>query len=187
MTTNQKLLGAFVGLALVVLGGFVGYQLQSDRVGGSSFHEQFPIFFDGGLNAGSAAQLTIDSSGNLVTSGTTKLGSSGTALTSIVTGTCTIWAPAQTIAATTTQAVECQSATNGTLASGLTGVTSGAFCAVLTASSTNSTIGGIVVAGTSASTTAGSIVLRLSNLTGTTFTWNATASSSAKWKYLCVQ
>lgn len=109
----------------------------------------------------------------------------GTALDGIRVGSCTIWAPDQTIAATSTQQAVCQSATNGSLTSSLTGVTTDAICNVTNASSTNTTIGGIVVGGVSASSTAGNIVVRLVNLTGTTFTWDATASSSAKWQYTC--
>ena len=121
----------------------------------------------------------FDGTGNL------KLGTNGTSLTAIKTGSCTIWAPANTIDATSTQQAECQSATNGTLASGLTGITSDSICYVTNASSTNTTIGGIVVGGASASTTAGSIVARIANFTGTTFTWSAVASSTLKWQYTC--
>jgi hypothetical protein len=120
-----------------------------------------------------------------VTSGTFKVGASGTSLAGIVTGSCTIWAPATTIAASTTQQVECQSSTSGSLASGLSGVTSDSTCVLRMASSTNTTSNGLVMGGTSASSTDGSIVGQVSNLTGGTFTWNATASSSAKWKYAC--
>ena len=110
---------------------------------------------------------------------------SGTETNGINYGSCTIWAPSQTISATATQQAVCQSATDGTLASGLTGVTSDSYCEVRMASSTNTTVGGIVIEGTSASSTAGSIVVQIANLTGGTFTWDITASSSAKWKYMC--
>ena len=109
----------------------------------------------------------------------------GTSLEGIVTGACTIWTPATTIAASTTQQAVCQSATDGSLTSGLTGVTADSVCSVRMASSTNTTSNGLVVGGTSASSTAGSIVVQVSNLTGTTYTWTATASSSAQWKYSC--
>lgn len=110
----------------------------------------------------------------------------GSTISSINAGNCTIWAGANTIAASTTQQVVCQSATDGTLASGLTGLTANSICQVNMASSTNTTSNGLVIGGVSASSTAGSIVVQVSNLTGTTFTWSAAASSSAKWNYYCV-
>lgn len=113
-------------------------------------------------------------------------GTNGTSITAIKTGSCTIWANATTIAASTTKQVECQSATNGTLASGLTGVTADSICSLIMASSTNAVSNGLSVEGVSASSTAGSIVGQISNLTGGTFTWDAAASSSPKWNYFCV-
>lgn len=115
-----------------------------------------------------------------------KIGSSGTTIGGIVAGSCTIWAPAQTIAATTTQQIVCQSATNGGIATLGAGVTTDAICTLNHASSTNSTIGGLGVFGVSASSTQGTIVGQLSNLTGNTFTWTAAASSSAQWTYTCI-
>lgn len=104
------------------------------------------------------------------------------------TGSCTIWAPATTIAASTTQAVECQAAINGGITR-IAGITADSVCTVIEASSTNAVVNGIAVVGSSASSTvtsgAGSIVLRLSNLTGASFPWTSTASSSSKWKYVC--
>jgi hypothetical protein len=109
----------------------------------------------------------------------------GSSINGIINGSCTVWAPATTIAATSTQQIVCQSATNGSLSSGLTGVTADSICTLTMASSTNTTVGGLVVGGASASSTAGNIVARLLNLTGTTFTWTDTASSSAQWRYSC--
>ena len=109
----------------------------------------------------------------------------GTTLAGIRTGSCTIWAPANTIAATTTQQIVCQSATNGSLTSGLTGVTADSICDLNHASSTNTTVLGLIVSGVSASSTAGSIVAQLGNHTSATFTWTAAASSSAQWNYAC--
>lgn len=135
-------------------------------------------------NGLSTIAASSPAAGELLTS-ILQVGSNGTDLAGIKTGSCTIWASSQTIAATSSAQVECQSATNGTLASGLTGITADSICSLNNASSTNTTSGSIVVAGVSASSTPGSIVARIANLTGGTFTWDATASSSAKWTYSC--
>jgi len=113
-----------------------------------------------------------------------KIGTNGTRTATDLYGSCTIWAPSQTIVATSTQQAVCQSATNGTLSS-ITGITTDSVCQVVMASSTNTTYGGIDIQGASASSTAGTIVLRIANFTGDTFTWTAAASSSSKWNYLC--
>ena len=118
----------------------------------------------------------IDGNGDLVL---------GTTINAIRTGSCTIWAPATTITATSTQQVECQSATGGDIST-ITGVTADSICDLNMASSTNTTIGSLAIGGVSASSTAGTIVARLINLTGTTFTWTAVASSSPKWNYMCI-
>lgn len=100
------------------------------------------------------------------------------------TGNCTIWAPSVTFTASTTQLVECQSATNGSIGALSTGIQYGDFVSVSMPTSTSATVNGIEVNGCSASTTGASrtIQCRLSNQTGANFTWTASASSS--WKYL---
>lgn len=123
-------------------------------------------------------------SGVLEADGGFQMGSNGTSLNAIVAGGCTIWASATTIGATSSAQVVCQGATNGGI-SALTGVTSDAICNVTHASSTNTTSGGLVVAGVSASSTAGTIVAQVSNFTGAVFTWSAAASSSSQWAYSC--
>lgn len=114
------------------------------------------------------------------------IGTNGTSIAGVVAGSCTIRSGATTIAASTTQQVDCQSATNGGLSSGLTGVTADSICSLQHASSTSVAGQGLGVFGVSASSTAGSIVAQLSNLTGGTFTWSAAASSSSQWKYSCI-
>lgn len=167
-----------IAIALIagVAGGFIG-SLDSQSFGAEQTN------FDAIINANEGIEVdnttVIDGSGNVT------VGSNGTELATLKTGACTIWAGAQTIAATSSQQVECQSSTVGTDVAGLTGVTADSICHLQTASSTNTTLGGIVVGGVSASSTAGAIVARIVNLTGTTFTWDATASSTPKWKYTC--
>lgn len=189
---NGNKTGFVAGLALVlaVVALVFVFTVRGGGLGGSVIENVQTDFLNGlkvasTLISGTDSTDTVTVNGSLAVTGSVTQGTSGTALAGIVTGGCTIWAPANTIAASTTQAVECQSSTSGTLASGLTGVTSDSICHLQTASSTNSTSNGIVVAGVSASSTNGSIVARISNFTGTTFTWSATASSTAKWKYTC--
>lgn len=164
----------------VIVGSYVKSgiaDLSTARVGGSS---------DSGYNATGNGVYAVDGTTVIDGSGQLTLGTNGTQLAAIKTGSCTIWASGTTITATSSQQVECQSATDGSLASGLTGITTDSICSLTMASSTNTTLGTLVVGGSSASSTAGSIVARIINLTGTTFTWDATASSSPKWNYTCL-
>ena len=133
---------------------------------------------------GLSTNTTSPESGEVLTT-TLQVGSSGTDINGIKVGSCTVWAGANTIAASSTVQAVCQSATDGTLTSGLTGVTADSICNVNVASSTNTTILGLTVGGVSASSTAGNIVFQLGNQTGTTFTWTAAASSSSQWTYSC--
>lgn len=176
---------AWAGLLLAVVLTFI-VLFGSHGLGGSVI-EPLQTDFQNGLKV--AGSLVFDGTSG---SPTLTLGTDGTELASIHTGTGTIWAPANTIAASTTQQVELQSATNGALTAGLTGITADSTCFVTQASTTPgaTAIGGLVVTGVSASTTAtadaGSIVVKILNLTGTTFTWGSTASSSPYWKYTCL-
>lgn len=170
----------------VIAGIIVG--LLFSAFGGSTLggvYNQVNTTFREGIKVGTSDQFQISSAGAVTTSGAFTVGSNGTSLAAIKTGSCTIWAPATTIAASTTQQIVCQSATDGSLTSGLTGVTADSICQLTMASSTNTTSNSLVIAGVSASSTPGSIVARLSNFVGTTFTWSAVASSSTKWNYMC--
>lgn len=107
-----------------------------------------------------------------------------TALTALNFGSCTIWTSATTIAATSTQQIVCQANTDGSIGA-LSNITASSNCDLIMASSTNTTLGGLVVEGVSASSTAGTLVARLANFTGATFSWTSTASSSSQWEYQC--
>jgi hypothetical protein len=137
------------------------------------------------FSVGSSEQFHIDGDGDITTTGSVTLGSDGTVLAGIKSGSCTIWAGATTIVASSTAQVECQGGTGGGITA-ISGVTSDSICSLQNASSTSTLFGGIVVGGVSASSTSGTIVARIANFTGATFTWNATASSSAKWTYSCI-
>lgn len=148
------------------------------------------IRYNGGFATNLPATFASTSSmtGSTTISGGLKVGSSGTSVNNKVTGVCTVWSSATTIAATSSAAVVCQSATDGSLTSGLTGVNSRAIVDIRMGSSTNTTVGGLIITGNvSASSTPGSILFRLYNATGATFTWTAAASSSSltnpTWTY----
>lgn len=110
----------------------------------------------------------------------------GTNLNRVNAGTCYLAPYATTIAATTTSAVDCQGtlAWNASSADGrtaLTGVTFGdSVIAML--STTTAKLGnplGLILAGASASTTAGHIELQIRNNTGTTFTWSTVLGTAS--------
>ena len=164
----------------IVLAGIIGGALT---LGGSYFlpHQAGNLE---SLGASVAANVTTVSNPWRFLGGFT-WGTNGTSINAIKTGSCTIWDDSTTIAATTTDQVECQGATNGSI-SAITGITADSICTLTMASSTVTTLAGLDVQGASASSTAGTIVGRLSNLTGTTFTWTAAASSSAQWNYTCI-
>lgn len=86
MSKTNKVLGALAILAIVSIVGFTlasVRSVQSEQVatlqaiaerlvpslGGSSFYEGFPIHFGGGLFAGPDKELSIDTDGNVTTTG----------------------------------------------------------------------------------------------------------------------
>lgn len=147
--------------------------------------------FASGPTAGNKTVSFWDTAEGYKVDGTTVINGSGqlalgTTLAGIRTGNCTIWSDANTITASSSVLAVCQSATDGSLASGLTGVTADSICSVNAASSTSAVFGGIDTSNVSASSTAGTILVRILNFTGATFTWTAIASSSAKWQYTCL-
>lgn len=101
-------------------------------------------------------------------------------------GICYIRPYAATIAATSTALVDCQAtaAWDANGMSALTGIAYGDWVNVTLASTTSSTFGGVHVSGASASSTAGYIQLRLSNLTGAAFTWPTSGTASGTASYI---
>jgi hypothetical protein len=189
MTKQSIVLGTVFGVIVAAALGVLGMVVLKPVFSAPMFERT--KWISDYFSVGTTEQFHVDQDGDLTTSGTVTFGSNGTAMSRVVTGSCTIWAPAQTIAGTTTQQVECQSATNGSLSAALAGITTDSSCILTNASSTNTTGGSIIVAGvspttTSNGTTIGSIVGRVANFTGGTFTWNAAASSTAKWKFTCI-
>lgn len=107
-----------------------------------------------------------------------KVGTTTPTAKRIAFGTCYIDPYAPTIAASSTASVDCQ----GTLAadpngsSALAGVRPGdAVLAQLSTTTAGTVISGIDIIGVNASTTWGHIQLRISNRTGTTYTWPTTS------------
>lgn len=171
---KTKIALGLASVAIVIAIGGYFYPVAVETLGATGTR------FPNGLSTTS----TSPAAGQVLTT-TLQVGTNGTNFAGVKTGSCTIWAPATTIAASTTQAVECQSATTGGIST-ITGVTTDSVCQLVAASTTSSVSNGIAVIGTSASSTAGTIVARLSNLTGATFTWTAEASSTPKWNYICL-
>lgn len=122
------------------------------------------------------------------------IGTQGTSLSRVNKGICFLQPYAATIAATSTVAVECQ----GTAAIGtptltnttaLPGVKGGDEVFVqLSVASAGQTIAGLHVAGATASTTRdGYITLRVTNLTGTTFTWPITGTATGTASFITIR
>ncbi|MDE2101556.1 MAG: hypothetical protein KGL39_30200 [Patescibacteria group bacterium] len=181
MTNKWKFIaGAAAVLSLINLGlvilSFHSSQQLFGAVGGKLIENYDPyVRYNGGVNTALPFKTTS----------TMQLGSNGTAIAQESFGSCKIWTAAHTIAATSSQQIVCQGGSGGNITA-ITGIPANGTCALTMASSTNTKLGTLIVAGASASSTAGSIVARLVNLTGTTFTWTAAASSSAQWKYTCL-
>lgn len=171
MNKNLILKIAVVTLIGGLLGGYISGLVdnnQSGTLGGSTSDD---------WNVG----------GNLAVTGTSAFGSSGTAVAKINTGTCYIKAYATTIAATSTATVDCQAtaAVDVSGISSLSGITAGDVVSVNLATSTaGTTSGGLALIGASASSTSGYITLRLSNLTGTTYTWPTTGTATGTATYI---
>jgi len=122
----------------------------------------------------STASTTLQGTNRIT--GTLSVGSTGSTVSNVVTGKCTIHSTATTITASSTSETSCQAATNGTL-SALTGVIDGDHCFLGAPTTTPTTFLGLEFYG-SASSTSGYIHTIVKNLTGDTFTWTSTASSS---------
>lgn len=169
MDTLKLILASVIGGLIVFAGGMVFTHATSNTAG---------------LGASVAANVTTVSNPWRFLGGFT-WGTNGTNINAVKTGSCTIWDDQTTITASTTDQVVCQSATDGSIGT-ITGITTDSVCSLTMASSTNTTALGLDIQGASASSTAGTIVARLANFTGTTFTWAAAASSSAQWNYTCI-
>ncbi len=176
--TSKQIIGGSVAIVIAVL-LYVGYQLSSN-------HGTF-----GSATActdGYTCYTNVEVQGNLITDGTAiyngvvqflsslQIGTNGTALTEIKSGTCTIFAYATTIAASTTAQVDCQAGASSLVA--IAGIQNGDRVFANMASTTSAGFEGLTLQWVAASTTNGYINMKVYNGTGGTFTWAATASSS---------
>ena len=120
-----------------------------------------------------------------------KVGSSGTKANQLNYGSCQLQPDSATIAASTTARVTCH---GGNWSAGqaaftaLTGITSSSkIIASLSSTTAGSTFEGLVLTGVTASTTAGFIEMRISNQTGTTYTWSTSGSASGTAQYIGIK
>ena len=170
--TNKSIAAIVAGL--VVIAGVVFYLIPSAKVGGTV--ENFPTQWYNGLFAGHTKQLSIDANGKLVTSGgitntgTATIGASGTGLTQVLKGTCSLIG-APTIAATSTAAMDCAA----------TGAVAGDTVFFTLATTTPSTNLGWRVIGANASSTSGFLTFIVQNLTGASAIPPVTVTSSVQF------
>lgn len=199
----KKTVAFAVVVALVVLGvqfvvGKVKHsaQVSYGAVGGLLIENYDPyVMSNGGINSAlpfqTSSTLTVAGITNSGTSSTTgqanfiggiRVGSNGNVLSEIVDNLCYIFPYAAGIPATTTKIVDCQAnsaaGTAGAIAP-LVGVQANDFVQVnLSTTTVGSTVGGLVLAGASASTTSGYITLKILNMTGADFVWPTTGNAT---------
>lgn len=135
----------------------------------TSFQDDGTAIFNGAVTLAST----------LATTGSIKVGASGSTVSGFNFGSCAIWANATTIAASTTKQVDCSSTgrSGGTLA----GITAAQEILAMATTSISTKFGGVQVVAAHASSTAGYITLKLYNATGAAFTWTGAASSTIQY------
>lgn len=165
---------AVVLLIVAIIGWFTPHFPKANSVDGTASgamnaEDYNPyIQYNGGYNS----NLPITSAG-LITGNTILVGSSsgGTTMSKFIApANCTVIASTNTIVASSTKDVDCT----------VTGAVSGDFVVAVATTSISTASNGVAIVAARASTTAGYVTLTLSNLTGGTFTWTATASTSIK-------
>jgi hypothetical protein len=173
MTTKQKvLIGVVLALIVFPASFLVGRVTGGSSLLGGSAYEALPKWFGNGLQAGLTQQFAVDSNGVLSTTGGLSVGSSGTTITKIIEGTCSlIVAGSYTLTASTTTAADCA----------VTGAAPGDMVFAQFATSTN--VGsGFSISGASASTTSGYITLRVYNGTGVATLIPASVASTTHYR-----
>ena len=210
MDYKQIMTTVAVALIAGVLAAFVAVWLVAPKAlpsgkdivagaAGNLLAEQYDPYvqYNGGYNSAKDIKTSADlnTSGTFTATGaatltsTFTLGSSGTAATRFNTGTCHLAVASSTpltIAATSSVMVDCQGtnvlASATASYSALTGITAddNVFVSAPTTTPTG-TGSGLVVAGVNASSTSGYISIKITNLTGATFTFATT--SAYGWRY----
>lgn len=156
------------------------------------------VLYNGGYNSAKDFSISGSSafsgastfSGAVALTSTFTLGSAGSSQTQQNRGLCYIYPYTATIFASSTVQVDCQATaaagTAGAIAA-LPGVQANDYVQATLSTTTQGTIatgtGGLVLAGASASTTAGYITLRITNLTGAAFTWPTTGAATGTAYY----
>jgi hypothetical protein len=158
---TQKILNIAFGVGILVVGFLALVHLGGANLGAAgAVFDGLPHWFGNALYVGSSQQFSVDSSGNLSTTGTEQVGASGTAKANDIATTCSMKADVS-IAASSTGYAHC---------TGVTGVTSADTSMVAMIST--STLGwrqyldNIEIVSAKASTTAGAIDFILYNGTG---------------------
>ena len=183
---NLKNIGIGVVVVLALLFGYLYFTSASSPFG--SANVTGPIYyqtvgFQQGAAFGTRNQSYFSNTGALT------IGSTGTAVNRVNTGTCYILPYATTIVASSSASVDCQGTakigtTNTGKATALVGVVAGdTVIASLSSTTIGSAFGGIDIIQAVASTTNGYLTFVVRNMTGTTFTWpvNSTASGTASY------
>lgn len=109
---------------------------------------------------------------------TLQVGTTGTIIGNVVTGTCNLLPAATTIAASSTATVDCQASATGQPAVALTGVTAGDAVQLQYGTTTSTLYTGLRIVGANASSTPGYITALIFNGTGATYTWATNGTST---------
>lgn len=181
-TSNKDIFARLVGVAalslavvvLILLGTFAAGQSGTGAgITGGLTSTESTYIAQGGFGVGTEHSFNriFNSTGQLV------LGQSTSPITQILPGTCNIINYSSTIAASTTQQVDCDAGTTGAPVA-ISGIQSGDKIFIDLASTTPTTYGGLDLVKVAASTTAGTITLWIFNQTGAAFTWANSSTSS---------
>lgn len=189
MTTIKKFIIPVVAVVALVFAIIPYFRSSGGLVGGVAMNNQYIEQYDSAIryNGGYNSQLPIKTSGSLTATGGTVIGSTGTTLNNVTTGTCYMAPSGTTIAASSTGTVDCQAtaAVSKSGESALIGVQSGDHVVVtLSTTTASNTYLGLTVIGATASSTNGYITLLLSNETGQAYTWPTTGTASGTASFI---
>lgn len=173
MNNTPKLLPAvLVAVVIAIVGGWMLFH-SGTPVGTTANQTSTAGYYNAGLGFKVNGTTVINSSKQLV------LGTSGTAITGLVYGTCQVVAYSTTISASSTAQVDCSS--NGMATGTISGLTASQLVDAWATTTLSSVSQGVSIVASHGSSTAGIITLRISNGSGTTFTWSGAASTSVAY------
>ncbi len=158
-----------VGIATLGAVGVIG----SDRVGNKTESFWQADYFT----------TTSGDTTNSVFGGGITVGTSGTGVDRINTGTCNLFTgPGITsIGVYAKQALDCQATSGGASSTPLTGVTTNDVCFLGFATTTSADAGFLKINGVNASSTPGYITANITNASSSAYTWASTATSSLRY------